>query len=272
VYPGVRAFIWQNGVMAYLGTLGGNYTYARAINNAGQVIGTGTTSPDNSQTHSYLWQNGVMTDLGTLGGINASAYAINSVGQVVGQSETSSGDYHAFLWQNGVMTDLGTLGGNRSSASAINNAGQIVGESTTASGSTHAFLWENGVMTDLGALGGDSMAYAVNNAGEAIGVSWTSTGEGHAVLWTNRTTQELLADLTTLVTDFNLPGSLSGNLLGKLNDASLDLQNGDIGKVCNDLNSFVNVTEAHSGKDIPLVQATQMIIAGQSIQKILGCM
>jgi probable HAF family extracellular repeat protein len=115
-----------------LGTIAGNYSGARAINDLGQVVGVSTT-PIWLTNHAFFY-DGTMHDLGTLGGSNSVARGINNSGQVVGNSQIMGGNTHGFLYSGGTMTDLGTLGGTYCIAYGINDAGQIVGVSTTAAG------------------------------------------------------------------------------------------------------------------------------------------
>ena len=132
-----------------LGTLGDTYSTPKAINNAGEIIGSSFTRPKMSM---LLWKDGTMTDLGTLGGDWSNGLALNDVGQVVGGSGAGPNNIgHAFLWHDGVMINLGTLGGWASMAFAINNAGHRRYK-PHANDLEHAFLWQNGVMTDLGDL------------------------------------------------------------------------------------------------------------------------
>ncbi|MDO8632137.1 MAG: hypothetical protein Q7R41_16760 [Phycisphaerales bacterium] len=131
-----HAYLWENGVMIDLGTLGYPQAQSEAwdVNNQGVVVGiVGGGDPNKS----FIWENGVQTELGDPQ-ILKSAHGINDAKQVVGiyVVPAGGGDKHAFLWENGTMTDLGTLGGTRSIAWAINEPGQVVGSSFITGGGT----------------------------------------------------------------------------------------------------------------------------------------
>ncbi|HEU4523548.1 MAG TPA: plastocyanin/azurin family copper-binding protein [Gemmatimonadales bacterium] len=219
---GTRAFIWQNGTLQNLGTLGGGYSRAYAINEAGQVVGVSSLA--DGTWHAFLWQNGTMQDLGALDDDFSTATAIDGNGRVVGRTDNSSGETRAFLWQNGRMsrlagldgesaatgidnqgrivgwygdpqsarafrwaagtvTDLGTLGGAWAVANAI-VGGKIVGSAAKANEVQRAFLWQNGAIAGLGALaGGHSNANAINALGQVVGWSQVPDSQPRAVIW-----------------------------------------------------------------------------------------
>jgi probable HAF family extracellular repeat protein len=130
-----RGFIWKNGVMTELPTLGGN-SAAIAINDVGQIIGFSDTVPLISvnpfpagwERHAVLWENGNIIDLG-LGG-NSYVYDINNLGWVVGYNDTEGFPRRGFLWRDGVTTYLEDLFPEWKimAAYAINDSGLIVGD------------------------------------------------------------------------------------------------------------------------------------------------
>jgi probable HAF family extracellular repeat protein len=134
----VRTFLWEEGVLRDIGTLGGPDAFpGPGCNNQrpGVIVGYSYTSFTPNETTGiptqdpFLWDNGIMRDLGNLGGTVSVGQCANSRGDIIGKSNLP-GDtsFHAFLWRSGRMKDLGTLGGDNSEAIWINEAGEIAGQ------------------------------------------------------------------------------------------------------------------------------------------------
>jgi probable HAF family extracellular repeat protein len=217
-----RAFLWSNQTgMLDIGTLGGAYAQASAINDAGFITGASQTQGMGAMltTHAFLYQfpsgpyprQARMADLGVLGGGTSYGMAINNNNHVVGYSTLKFSDerVHAFLHNGKGMIDLGSLGGpsNRwgsdvSVALGINNYDQVVGYTfLPVAGQMPiqqvAFLWRpgwngTGQMINLNSLlFGEGKNYLVfsatginDNGKIAASAYYMPTGAVHAVILT----------------------------------------------------------------------------------------
>jgi probable HAF family extracellular repeat protein len=144
---------WDDSGVHDLGTLGGDSSYALAINRAGIAVGYSEVAAEFVTEHAVRWDvGGQPVDLGTLGGKNSVAFGINDGGTIVGMSDLPEKNiFHAVRWNGLVAVDLGALGGasQRSMAYDINKAGVVVGRSQDASANWRATVWSASGLVDL---------------------------------------------------------------------------------------------------------------------------
>ncbi len=194
---GMRAVRWDNGVAVNLGTLGGNYSEAYGINDAGQVFGIARDSK--SETQAVVWNGNQISTVKGLNGSSSSTrlVAINNNGQLAGSSYTPGawGQQHATMWDGTRAIDLGTLGGTYSVGRGINSTGFVVGNSEIRDQSgSHAFVWDGHHMLDLNTLINSEAvdagwvlgnANGINDQGSIIGFAQnTITGKSGSFLLT----------------------------------------------------------------------------------------
>jgi probable HAF family extracellular repeat protein len=189
-------WLYDNGVLTNLGTLGGKVCQPTAMNDSGQIVGHSTTVE--GYDHPFIYSNGRMTDIGVLSGASSPddsgfAWAINSSGAVVGQSRTAAGQTHTFLYENGQLRDIDP-DALFSAGLAINDTGQITGVRAVPGGSSTAYRYQNGTFEDINAPGvQSSIGRLINRAGDIAG-SITMQAEQHAFLFSGGA----LGDIGTL--------------------------------------------------------------------------
>jgi probable HAF family extracellular repeat protein len=179
-----HAFIWSNGTMTDLGTLGGNFSAANAINGSGAAVGWAQTKAGSSDA--ALWNAPTITDLARLGVVGA--FGINDSGQIAGMCTDATGDAFACVVRDSTVSALAAPAAfpDCNEAIAINNKSQVVGTCGDAQGDLRAVVWTNGSPTVLPTLGGPQISpSAINNLGQVTGYAMTSTDAQHGFLWSN---------------------------------------------------------------------------------------
>lgn len=134
-----HAFVYSQGSMTDIGSLGGASSRANAINDSGVVVGMSQTGLNPfGAYHAFSYSNGTMSDLGTLSaGGSSGANAINGSGMIVGSATNEGGQQIAAVFSGGAVTDLNTVTGGLPTstllvtAEAINSQGMIVANSAT---------------------------------------------------------------------------------------------------------------------------------------------
>jgi probable HAF family extracellular repeat protein len=99
--PENHAFLWEDGMVQQLPSLGGLKTVAHALNDHGEIVGSSTSSDRGSQ-HACIWIHGEVWDLNDLIPNNSGwelieAFDINNPGQIVGYGVSPAGDVRGFM-------------------------------------------------------------------------------------------------------------------------------------------------------------------------------
>jgi len=189
-FPCRRAYHWKDGVMTDLGLMAGDEeSFARAINNNGQIVGTSENNVifGSGTYHGVTWIGGVLVALPDLGNGTSFAHDINEAGLIAGHSvDPVPMRDRAVIWQGGSIFNAGaTEPHSANRAYGINDLSHIAG-----------FAWDlftpNDSIVFDGAwkvIGGtdspwqNSEARDINNNGVVVGYQAFPSGNWHAAYW-----------------------------------------------------------------------------------------
>jgi len=165
-----------------IGTLGGNWSEAFAINDDGMVVGETEYIPDSGMMQAFTWKDGVLTALPPpQGGYSvSSANGVNNDNVAVGFAFNAQGGRPPCRWVNGIYEPLRSLRNDGAflggEAYAINDLGQIVGASGGNGATGQPVIWEGDEITDLD----DPLNF---NTGFALDINNLTQVVGFAVPW-----------------------------------------------------------------------------------------
>jgi probable HAF family extracellular repeat protein len=245
-----RGFVYDNGTMRELPTLGGTHGFATDVNNSGLVVGWAeTATPDSTcvdaqvlQFRAVVWDpkagNGKVKvrALRPFGDDPVSAATvINDQGEVAGISgicDQAVGRFSAIravVWdKSGKPAEIPNLGGRTwHTPMDMNERGDVVGfsnpegEDPEGDFIAQAFLWVRGstIAVNLGTLDDDplSEAFAINEEGQIVGVSFGGLLGPRAFLYENGELHDLNDlidgdDVFLSAQDINDAGQITGRV------------------------------------------------------------
>lgn len=232
----LHAFIYQDGQVLDLGTLGGAISAAGALNDDGTVVGYSYES-NSTPPIAFRWSRGVMEALSLPVGHSSTAHDINNLHQICGWMGDGLTTDRGFIWDNGKVTELPIpIGAIKGRAVAINELADVCGSSShpnpNGSGTVaRAILWpSSGSLIELGILPGFTHSIARDITDDATLVGQCTGGGGgfnHGFVWRDGA----MLDLNSLLpanTGLVIKNAVAINCSGQIACEAYDSNTGEI--------------------------------------------
>jgi probable HAF family extracellular repeat protein len=217
--PGRHAFLVNRGDYSTLdpsGTLGAQISFARGINNVGDIVG-GYFDNDGNE-HGFLLHQGALTtlDVPFAGSIGTQLNSLNDAGTIVGVWVDSAFTAHGFIYEKGSFSHLDYPGALDSFPYGINSSGEIAGNwDSDQSTVGHGFVFANGKIFSIdapGAIQDGTAADGINDKGQVVGSYVGQDGNSHGFLAEGGrfTTLDCAAGANTAIWGINAAGQIAG--------------------------------------------------------------
>jgi probable HAF family extracellular repeat protein len=217
--PGRHAFIVNRDSYASLdssGTLGTHISFARDINDEGDIVG-GYIGDDGNE-HGFILREGALVtlDVPFIGSVGTQLNGINNSGIITGVWVDEAFTAHGFVYEKGNFAHLDYPGALDTFPYGINSRGDIVGN-WDADQSTvgHGFVFSSGQIFSIDvpdAVPDGTAANGINDRGQVVGSFIGEDGNSHGFLaeGSTFTTLDCAEDANTSVWGINSAGQIAG--------------------------------------------------------------
>ena len=187
--PGRHAFLLNHGshlVLDSSGVLGTHTSFARGINNRGDIAGG--YFDDDGNEHGFLLRHDTLTtiDVPFAGSLVTQLNGLNDSGIIVGVWVDSAFTVHGFIYQNGSFAHLDHPDALDTYPYGINSRGDIVGNwDTDQSTVGHGFVFSSGRIFSFDvpdAAPDGTAADGINERGQIVGSYIDLDGNSHGFL------------------------------------------------------------------------------------------
>jgi uncharacterized membrane protein len=200
-----------------LGILGTHTSFARGINNQGDIVG-GYAGSDGKE-HGFILREGNVSkfDVPFPDAVGTQLNAINDSGVIVGVWVDRAFKGHGFIYENGNFSNLQYPGSRDTTPFGVNSKGEIVGNWDSDQSSTgHGFVFSAGHITSFdvpNAIPNGTAANGLNDSGQIVGTYVGRDGNFHGFVrdGSTFTTIDCPGAVATIAWGINTNGQIAGN-------------------------------------------------------------